>query len=126
MDAETIRELFATFGPVAVRRMFGGVGIFVDDRMIGLVSREVIYLKADDATKSDFELEGLAPFGYSTKNGERKLTSYWRMPDRLYDDPEELALWARAAHAVALRASARTTKRAVRRPATGGKRTIKR
>jgi hypothetical protein len=28
------------------------------------------------------------------------------MPDRLYDDPEELAGWARDAHAVALRKAA--------------------
>src|SRR5436190_13136312 len=107
MDAEAIRELFAEFGPVDVRRMFGGAGIFVDGRMIGLVSRDVIYLKADAETIAAFEREGLAPFRYSTKNGEHKLTSYWRMPDRLYDDPEELAQWARAAHAAALRAAAR-------------------
>ncbi len=99
MDAAAIQELFAEFGPVSVRRMFGGAGIFVDGRMIGLVSRDAIYLKADAETIPAFEQEGLAPFSYATKNGEHKLTSYWRMPDRLYDDPEELALWARAAHA---------------------------
>ena len=103
MDAEAIRELFAEFGPVDVRRMFGGAGIFVDGRMIGLVSRDVIYLKADAETIPAFEREGLAPFSYATKNGEHKLTSYWRMPDRLYDDPEELARWALTAHAAALR-----------------------
>ena len=105
MDAESIKELFAEFGPVSVRRMFGGAGIFVDGLMIGLVSRDVIYLKADVETIPAFEQHGLAPFSYATKNGEHKLTSYWRMPDRLYDDPEELARWARAAHAAALRAA---------------------
>jgi DNA transformation protein and related proteins len=103
MDAEAIRELFAEFGPVDVRRMFGGAGIFVGDRMIGLVAREVIYLKADAETIPTFEREGLAPFSYATRNGEHKLTSYWRMPDRLYDDPEELARWAHRARAAALR-----------------------
>ena len=107
MDAESIRELFIEFGPVGVRRMFGGAGVFVDDRMIALVSREVIYLKVDTQTIPQFEQEGLAPFSYATKNGEHKLTSYWRMPDRLYDDPEELARWARAAHEAALRAADR-------------------
>jgi DNA transformation protein len=107
VDALSIRELFAEFGPVDVRRMFGGVGIFVEGRMIALVSREVIYLKADAETIPDFEHEGLAPFSYATRNGERKLTSYWRMPDRLYDDAEELARWARRAHAAALRAATR-------------------
>jgi DNA transformation protein len=32
------------------------------------------------------------------------------MPDRLYDDPEELARWARTAHAAALRSSLRKRK----------------
>ena len=111
MDAEAIRELFAEFSPVSVRRMFGGAGVFVDERMIALVSRDVIYLKADAETIPSFEREGLAPFSYSTKNGEHKLTSYWRIPDRLYDDPEELAEWAKAAHAAALRAVERSKKR---------------
>jgi DNA transformation protein and related proteins len=110
MDAESIRELFEEFGPVDVRRMFGGAGVFVDGLMIALVSREVIYLKADAETIPAFEQESLAPFSYSTKDGERKLTSYWRMPDRLYDDGDELARWARAAHAVALRAAAKRRK----------------
>ena len=118
MDADAIRDLFAGFGPVDVRRMFGGVGVFADGRMMALVSRDVIYLKADSATIPQFEREGQAPFSYATKNGEHKLTSYWRMPERLYDDPDELARWARDAHAVALRAAMRATStrpRAVKR-----------
>jgi DNA transformation protein len=110
MDAAAIQELFAEFGPVSVRRMFGGAGVFIDGRMIGLVSRDVIYLKADAETIPAFEQEGLAPFSYATKKGEHQLTSYWRMPDRLYDDPEELARWAKAAHGAALRALARQRK----------------
>jgi DNA transformation protein len=103
MDSEALKDLFREFGPVAVRRMFGGAGVFVDGLMIALVARDVIYLKADEQTIPAFEQEGLIPFSYATKNGEHQLTSYWRMPDRLYDDTEELARWARDAHAVALR-----------------------
>jgi DNA transformation protein len=110
VDAATIQELFAEFGPVSVRRMFGGAGVFVDGRMIGLVSRDVVYLKADAETIPAFEQEGLAPFSYATKNGEHKLTSYWRMPERLYDDPEELARWAQDAHIAAQRAAIRQRK----------------
>jgi len=110
MDAESIRELFSECGPVDVRRMFGGQGVFVDGRMIALISREMIHLKADAETIPEFEREGLGPFTYATKDGEHKLTSYWRMPERLYDDPEELAQWARRAHAAAMRAAARKEK----------------
>jgi DNA transformation protein len=117
MDAETIHELFGEFGPVSVRRMFGGQGIFVDGLMIALVARDVIYLKADAETVPAFEQEGLAPFSYATRNGEHTLTSYWRMPDRLYDDTEELARWARAAQAAALRRASAPRKASGRRAA---------
>ena len=121
MDAETIGELFSEFGPVSVRRMFGGAGIFVDGLMIGLVSDGVIYLKTDVETYLAFAREGQAPFTYPTKNGTHTLTSYWRMPDRLYDDTQELARWARAAHGVALRAAVRPKKRP-KKTAAGKKR----
>jgi DNA transformation protein and related proteins len=111
VDAAAIGELFREFGPVSVRRMFGGAGIFVDGLMIGLVSDGLIFLKADAETIPAFKQEGQGPFTYATRNGEHKLTSYWRMPDRLYDDADELARWARAAHDVARRASARKARR---------------
>jgi DNA transformation protein len=111
VDPEALRELFAGFGPVSVRRMFGGVGVFADGLMFALVSKGVIYLKADSATVPTFEQEGLAPFSYATRNGEHTLTSYWRMPDRLYDDSEELARWARNAHGAAQRKAAQPARR---------------
>jgi hypothetical protein len=74
-DPEHIVELFAGFGPVSVRRMFSGAGIFAGGVMIGLISRGVIYLKADTSTIPDFEEEGLGPFTYQTKTGQRALAS---------------------------------------------------
>jgi len=100
LDRDYVLELFAAFGPVSVRRMFGGAGIFADGLMIAIVSDGVIYLKAG-TDASAFEREGCAPFTYATKNGTRGVMSYWRMLERLYDDPDELAQWARAALAVA-------------------------
>ena len=86
---------------VTVRRMFGGAGLFADGVMFGLVSGGQIYLKADATTATSFEREQCEPFEYATKNGKRTLTSYWRLPDRLYDDADELAQWARQALAAA-------------------------
>ena len=48
---EHLLELLAGFGTTQARRMFGGVGIFRDDLMFGLVSGDVLYLKADDTTR---------------------------------------------------------------------------
>jgi DNA transformation protein len=102
-----IIELFSVFGTVAVRRMFGGAGIYADGIMFGLVADGVIYLKADAGNLSAFEREGLEPFTYMTKDGRRGVMSYRRMPERLYDDPEELAVWARDAIAAARRGAVR-------------------
>ncbi len=86
--------------------MFGGAGLYADGVMFGLVSGGQIYLKADAATAAAFEREGCAPFEYGTKTGKRAVMSYWRLPDRLYDDPDDLAQWARTALAAAQRKSA--------------------
>ena len=107
MAPEDIRELFAAFGMVTVRRMFGGAGIYAEERMFALVHEGVIYLKVDQHNAPAFEREDLAPFAYTTRNGKRGVMSYRRMPDRLYDDPDELAAWAREALAAARRGAAR-------------------
>jgi DNA transformation protein len=120
MDPEYIRDLFASFRPVTVRRMFGGAGIYADGIMFALVADGAIYLKADETNTPDFEREGLPPFRYEARNGKRAVMSYWRMPERLYDDPDELAKWATRSLAVAQRKAIST-----RTAAEGGRRKIR-
>jgi DNA transformation protein len=108
---EDLRELFSVFGPVTVRRLFGGAGVYSGDTMFALVHDGVVYLKVDDSNGPAFEREELPPFTYKTKTGRRGVMSYRRMPDRLYDDPDELAVWARAALAAAVRRDRRPGKR---------------
>jgi DNA transformation protein len=83
--------------------------------MFALAHDELIYLKADGDTVAAFEREGQGPFTYSAKNRKqnrkRAVMSYWRMPDRLYDDPDELARWAREALAAAHRCGRAEAKR---------------
>ena len=103
MAPDDIVELFSVFGPVTVRRMFGGAGIYADGTMFALIADGAIYLKTGHDNVAMFEREQLAPFTFSKRTGERVVTSYRRMPDRLYDDPDELAVWARGALAAALK-----------------------
>jgi len=107
VQPDDIRDLFRAFGPVSVRRMFGGAGIYADGTMFALIAGGLIYLKADEENTPAFEREDLPPFTYAAKGGKRGVMSYRRMPDRLYDDPEELAVWARDALAAARRAGTR-------------------
>jgi DNA transformation protein len=104
LDAEFIRDLFAQFRPVTIRRMFRSAGIFCDGVMFGLISDGTIFLKADEASIPDFKREGCRPFTYTrSKRAGRVALPYWRLPERLYDDPDELAVWAERALAVAER-----------------------
>jgi DNA transformation protein and related proteins len=98
VDAEFIRELFQNFRPVSVRRMFGGAGIYADDVMFALLSSGgTIYLKVNEINEPDFVRENLPPFEHKMNGVKRAMMSYRKMPERLYDDPDELALWARKA-----------------------------
>jgi len=117
MDRAALEDLLAPAMPFAIKRMFGGHGVFDGDAMIALEAGGTIYLKADAQTIPGFEAENLKPFGYHTKKGRHTLTSYWRMPDRLYDDMTELAAWARAAHHTALRAAAAPKRRTSKKKA---------
>jgi DNA transformation protein and related proteins len=101
VSPDDIRELFSVFGPVEVRRLFGGAGLYAGGTMFAIVHEGVIYLKADEQNVPAFEREELGPFTYMRKGERASLSSYRRMPDRLYDDPDELAAWAKAALAAA-------------------------
>lgn len=99
-----IEELLAPLGPVVVKRMFGGGGIFLDGLMLGLVIEDALYLKADEVNRAAFEAEGLQPFAYDKKGGKTTVMSFWRAPERLLDEPDEMVVWAREALAAARRA----------------------
>jgi DNA transformation protein len=105
LDPEFIRELFAPFGPVTVKRMFGGAGIWSAGLMFALIFDGAIFLKVDETSIPDFTREGSQAFVYTRAKSKgrvgRASLSYWRLPERLYDDPDELAVWARRALAIA-------------------------
>jgi DNA transformation protein and related proteins len=105
MDRDFLSELFAGFGPVTIRRMFSGFGISADGINFALVLRGAIYLRADENSIPRFEAEGSQCFQYEMKGKLRMIASYWRLPERLYDDPDEVTDWARTAHDAAIRAS---------------------
>ncbi|MBR1206537.1 MULTISPECIES: TfoX/Sxy family protein [unclassified Bradyrhizobium] len=115
MDREFLTDLFADFGPVTLRRMFSGYGISADGTNFALALRAGLYFRADEETIPRFEAEGCGPFQYQTRAKTVTVNSYWQLPARLFDDAEELAVWARSALGAAQRAALR--KRPRKRPA---------
>lgn len=105
-----LKDLLSGIPPVSVRRMFGGAGLFSDGVMFAIVIDDVLYLKADASTCTAFESEGMTPFSYE-RHGRRVTLSYWRAPEGLFDDSDELQSWALQALSVAKQHSVRTTRR---------------
>src|ERR1700690_2313385 len=112
MDRDFLFDLFSDFGPVTIRPMFSGFGISADGTNFALALRAGLYFRADEATIPQFEAEGATPFQYQTRAKTVTVGSYWQLPARLFDDPEELAGWARAALAAAQRAAVKKPPRA--------------
>lgn len=104
---EALREQLAPLGRLATRRMFGKTGVLCDGLMFGMVADDTLYLRVDDGNRAAFaEAAASAPLRYG-KGGRAIDLSFWRAPDRLFDEPDELVTWARAALAAARRVAAK-------------------
>jgi DNA transformation protein len=113
--AEFLREQLAPLGRVTVRRMFGKTGVFCDGVMFGMVTENTLYFRVDDQNRVTFkEAESFPPLNYAKKGGTIDL-SFWRVPERLFDEPDELVAWARAALAAARRVAAKRERTAPKR-----------
>ena len=105
--AEFLREQLAPLGPIAMRRMFGKTGVFCDGVMLGMVRDNTLYFRVDELNKETFkEARSFPPLDYEKKGASIDL-SFWRVPERLFDEPDELVTWAQAALAAARRVAAR-------------------
>ena len=115
--AEFLREQLTPLGRVTMRRMFGKTGVFCDGLMLGMVRDDTLYVRVDDHNRAAFkEAQSFPPLSYEKKGCNIDL-SFWRAPERLFDEPDELVAWARAALAAARRVAAKRGRTAqVRKP----------
>ena len=105
--AESLREQLAPLGHLTMRRMFGKTGVFCDGVMLGMVTENTLYFRVDDQNRMTLkEAESYPPLNYAKKGSTIDL-SFWRVPERLFDEPDELVIWAQAALAAAHRVAAK-------------------
>ena len=105
--AEFLRDQLAPVGRISMRRMFGKTGVFCDGVMLGMVTDNTLYFRVDDENRAAFqEAAAFPPLNYQKKGSSIDL-SFWRAPERLFDEPDELITWARAALAAARRVAAK-------------------
>lgn len=106
--AEFLREQLTPLGRINLRRMFGKTGVFCDGVMFAIVADNTLYFRVDEHNRAAFkEAQAYPPLNYE-KQGRTIDLAFWRAPERLMDEPDELVSWARIALSAAHRVAART------------------
>jgi len=113
VDAASITDLFQPIGHVRLKRMFGGHGIYAGELFFALESGGEIFLKTDAETQPAFAAADAHPFSFE-RAGKTMITSYWRLPDAAFDEPDELVGWCKLALEAARRAATRRAKSVTR------------
>lgn len=104
-----LEQLSAVRG-VTSRRMFGGVGLYCEGIFFGLIMDDVLYFRAGDENRADYEGRGMRPF----RPFADKLitsTSYFEVPADVLEDGEECRAWALRGVAAARVKTGRSRKR---------------
>jgi len=109
MDNAAIEEMFEAVGPVTIRRMFGGKGIYARGVIFALELRGELMLKGDAESGPVLEEAGAVRWRYEGRSGRPVAMPYWTLPDEALDDPDMMAKWAR----IALDAAMRVTEREI-------------
>ena len=88
-----ILDLLDGLGGVTARSMFGGVGLYRDGVMFGLITRsDVLYFRTDDGNRGEYEAAGMAPF-VPFEDG-RMTMPYHEAPDHVLEDADQIRAWA--------------------------------
>jgi DNA transformation protein len=103
-------EQLAGLGQVAPRRMFGGVGLYHEERIFAFIAGDTLYFKVNDSNRGDYEARGMDRFRPYADKPQLSMT-YYEVPADILEDADECTVWARKSAATA----AATSKPAARR-----------
>ena len=100
---DDIAEIFAALGPVTIRRMFSGKGIYIGGVIVAIEHGGELRVKADAISAPELAAAGATQWVYAGHRGAVSLP-YWSLPPEAYDDPDLMAHWVRLAFDAGLRA----------------------
>jgi len=95
-----VLEQLSGLRAVASRRMFGAVGLYSDGAFFGLISSDVLYFKAGEVNRPDYEARGMGQFRPFRDRPQIGM-SYYEVPAEVLEDADECMLWAQRSIAVA-------------------------
>ncbi len=99
-----VTEQLSFLGSISNRSIFGAVGIFIDDRLLGIVADEVLYLHTGPSNCDDYLSRGCRQFK-PYPNAYDLTTDHHQVPDEIVNEPEQLKVWAERALRAAIEAA---------------------
>jgi len=96
-----VSEQLGFLGRISNRAIFGGVGIFCEERLLGIVFDEVLYLHTDKSNIADYESRGMPQFK-PYPNAFDLTTDHHQVPLEIVQDPEQLKSWGQRSLAASI------------------------
>jgi len=100
---EFVTEQMSFVEGLRVRAMFGGYGVYRDDRIFAIIVDDRLYFKADPTTRGEFEAKGLSPFTYVAR-GKSVTMQYFEAPPEVFEEPGTMRSWVQKAYGAAVSA----------------------
>ena len=113
-----VLEQLAGLGHVVPRRMFGGVGLYHEERFFGLIAGDILYFKVNDSNRRDYEARNMGRFRPFADKPHWSMT-YYEVPAGTLEDAEECMVWAQKSVAIAAASVKPAARRSKKRGATG-------
>ena len=96
-DTDSLRDFIQDqiqgLGEVEFRHMFGGYGLYRGDVFFGILYKDRLYFRTDQASRQAYVDRGMRPFRPSVK---QTLKNYYEVPPDIVEDSEALVAWARS------------------------------
>lgn len=99
--ADYVTGELAFLGRISTKAIFGGVGIFIDERLLGIVMDDKVYLHTDVSNIGAYTSRGMPQFK-PYPNAFDLTTDHHQVPAEILQDPSQLRDWGRLALAAAV------------------------
>jgi len=81
--------------PVRSRRLFGGYGLYLQDKFFAVISEGKLYFRTDESSRPEYTRRGMPPLQPRHRpRGPRTVDRNFEVPTDVLEDADSLRAWA--------------------------------
>lgn len=92
--AQHVLALVAPLGPATCAPLLGTFGLYLEDRIFGLVQGGVVYFRTDEDTAGHYRAAGSEPLRYRLPDGWLTEPAYHEVPMHVLTNQDLVCAWA--------------------------------